>query len=141
MTPARLFLRLDMSKDETTFKWLNTLKSTRTQIHKPNLAGRPTVSGNGGPTERISSFIDSLIQPIDKKQKSYIKDATDFVHFVENKRHFQTTQSSLLYILDVCSLYTNIPQEEGIEVVCQYYNEHSSERMTNKWLTLETSAF
>ena len=98
MTPTSLFLRLDMSKDETTFKLLNTLKSTRTQIHKPNLAGRPKVSGNGGPTERISSFIASLIQPIDRKQKLYIKDTTDFVHFVENKRHFQTTQSSLLYI-------------------------------------------
>ena len=36
------------SKDETTFKWLNSLKSPRiaefyklTQIHKPNLAGQP----------------------------------------------------------------------------------------------------
>ena len=25
--------------------------------------------------------------------------------------------------LDVCSLYTNIPQEEGIKVVCKYYND------------------
>ena len=33
--------------------------------------------------------------------------------------HFQTTQP-----LDVCSLYTNIPQEEGMKLVCQYYNEH-----------------
>ena len=24
----------------------------------------------------------------------------------------------------MCSLYTNIPQEEGINVVCQYYEEH-----------------
>ena len=28
----------------------------------------------GGPTERISSFVDSLLQPIAKKQESYIKD-------------------------------------------------------------------
>ena len=30
----------------------------------------------------------------------------------------------VLTTLDVCSLYTNNPQEEGIEVVCQYYQEH-----------------
>ena len=62
--------------DETTFKWLNNGPNpprmseiyTLLKIHKPKLAGRPIVSGNGGPTERISSFIDSLLQPIAKKQ-------------------------------------------------------------------------
>jgi len=64
--------------DETTFKWLNNSQNppripefyTLTKTHKPNLAGRLIVSGNGGPTERISSFIDSLPQPIAKKQGS-----------------------------------------------------------------------
>ena len=82
--------------DETTSKWLNNSQNppripefyTLTKIHKPNLAGRPIVSGNGGPTERISSFIDSLLQPIAKKQESYPgvihKDTTDFVRFIEN---------------------------------------------------------
>ena len=115
--------------DETTFKWLNNSQNppripefyTLTKIHKPNLAGRPIVSGNGGPTERISSFIDSLLQPIAKKQESYIKDTTDFVRFIENTT---IPDNAIIATLDVCSLYTNIPQEEGIKVVCQYYNDH-----------------
>ena len=115
--------------DETTFKWLNNSQNppripefyTLTKIHKPNLAGRPIVSGNGGPTERISSFIDSLLHPIAKKQESYIKDTTDFVRFIENTL---IPDNAIIATLDVCSLYTNIPQEEGINVVCKYYNDH-----------------
>ena len=62
--------------NETTFKWLNNVSNpprmpeiyTLLKIHKPKLAGRPIVSRNGGPTERMSSFIDSLLQPVAKKQ-------------------------------------------------------------------------
>lgn len=40
------------------------------------------VSGRSGPTERISSFVDSLQQPIAIKLESYIKDTTDFLNFI-----------------------------------------------------------
>ena len=40
-----------------------------TKIHKPNPVGRPIISGCEGPTERISSFVDHLLQPIAKIQK------------------------------------------------------------------------
>ena len=54
-----------------------------TKIHKPTPAGRPIVAGNDGPTERISAFVDSIPQSIAKSQKSYLKDMTDFVDFIE----------------------------------------------------------
>ena len=73
-------------------------------------------SGSGGPTERISNFVDSLLQPIAKKQESYIKNTTHFINFIENTR---LPDNAILVSLDVCSLYTNIPQEEGINVVCK----------------------
>ena len=62
-----------------------------------------------------------LLQPIAKKQKSYIKDSTHFINFIENTT---LPDNAILVSLDVCSLYTNIPQEEGINIVCQYYEEH-----------------
>ena len=113
----------------TTFKWLNNSQNppripefyTLNKIHKPNVAGRRIVSGKGTPTERISSFIDSFLQPIAKKQESYIKDTTDFVRFIENT---PLPDNAMIAALDACSLYTNIPQEEGTKVVCQYHNEH-----------------
>ena len=43
---------------------------TLTKIHKPTPVGRSIVSGSGGPTERISRFVDSLLKPIAKKQES-----------------------------------------------------------------------
>jgi len=34
--------------------------------------GRPIISRNDGHTERISAFVDSLLQPIAKSQNSYL---------------------------------------------------------------------
>ena len=59
---------------------------TLTKIHKPTTVGRPIISGCEGPTERISSFVDSLLQPIAKSQKSYLKDTTDFINFIAKTR-------------------------------------------------------
>ena len=58
--------------DKMTYKWLNEGQKqpripefyTLTKIHKKIPVGRPIVSGSSGPTERISSFVDSLLQPI-----------------------------------------------------------------------------
>ena len=41
-------------------------------------------SSCGGPTERICSFLDLLLQPIAQKQESYIKDTMHFINFIEN---------------------------------------------------------
>ena len=115
--------------DSMTYKWLNQGQNppsipefyTLTKIHKPSPVGRPIVSGSGGPTERILSFVDSLLRPIAQKQESYIKNTTHFVNFIENTK---LPDKAVLATLDVCSLYTNIPQEEGINVICHYYDEH-----------------
>ena len=92
---------------------------TLTKIHKPKLVGRLIISGCEGPTERISSFVDRLLQPIAQRQKSYIEDSTDFINFVERTKIHQDT---ILVSMDVASLYTNIPQEEGITTVYRAYD-------------------
>ena len=112
-----------------TYKWLCSGQKppripefyTLIKIHKNRPVGRPIVSGSSGQTERISSFVDSLLQPITQKQESYMKDTTHFTKFIENT---PLPDGAVLGTLDACSLYTNIPQREGIEVVCQYYQEH-----------------
>ena len=117
-----------------TLKWLTIgLKQPRipefytpTKIHKKTPLGRQIVSGSSGPTERISSFVDSLLQPIAIKQESYIKDTTDFINFIENT---QIPDNVILATFDAGSLYTNIPQEEGIEIVCLYYEDHYEQKL------------
>ena len=84
---------------------------TLTKIHKPTPVGRPIISGCDGPTERLSSFVDILLQPIaQKKSRIRLKDTTDFI------------KNAILVSMDVTSLYKNIPQEEGTETVCKAYN-------------------
>ena len=86
---------------------------TLTKIHKPKSIGRPIISGCDGPTERISSFVDTLLQRIAQKQQSFIKDTTDFITFIEK---IKLGKDTILVSMDVCSLYTNIPQEEGTKI-------------------------
>ena len=38
------------------------------------------------PTERISSFVDHLIQPTAQIRKLYLKDTTDFLNFIEKTK-------------------------------------------------------
>ena len=59
---------------------------TLTKIHKPTPVGRPIISGCDGPTEKLSFFVDKILQPIAQKQKSYLKDTTDFVNFIERTK-------------------------------------------------------
>ena len=92
---------------------------TLTKIHKPTLVGRPIISVCG-PTERLSSFVDTLLQPISKAQASYLKDTTDFINFIENTK---VKKRTFLVSMDVTSLYTNIPHEEGTATVCRVYDE------------------
>ncbi|XP_068728713.1 uncharacterized protein [Montipora capricornis] len=91
---------------------------TVTKIHKPTLVERPIISGCNGPTERISAFVDTLLLPVSTSQTSYLKDSTDFINFIEKTKMGKRT---FLVTMDVTSLYTNIPQEEGITTACNAY--------------------
>ena len=84
------------------------------KIHKNKtpVPGRPIVSANNSPTERISQLADYFLQPLVQKTKSYIKDTTDFINHIEANPHLKP--DSLLCTVDVSSLYTNIPNDEGI---------------------------
>ena len=77
------------------------------------------ISGCDGPTEKLSSFVDRILQPIAKQQRSYLKDTTDFINFIERTK---VPKGIFLVSMDVTSLYTNKPQEEGIQTVCRAYD-------------------
>ena len=55
-----------------------------------------------GPTERISSFLDHILQPIAQAQKSYLKDTTQFINFIEKRK---VPKHAILVSMDVTSLY------------------------------------
>ena len=115
-----------------TVKWFNLTPNppripvfyTLTKIHKPTLVERPIISGCDGPTQRLSSFVDKLLQPVAQIQDSYLKDTTHFIRFIESTR---VPRNAFLVSMDVTSLYTNIPQEKGNTIVCNAYkNFHAN---------------
>ena len=117
---------MTQSHNDQEMAFTNTSPTAHTtflhKFHKPTLTGRPIISGCDGPTERISSFLDHILQPIAKAKKSYtskdLKKTTQFINFIEERK---VPENAILVSMDVTSLYTNIPHEEGINTVCQAY--------------------
>ncbi len=52
------------------------------KIHKKNnpVQGRPVVSANGSPTEKISQFVDHSLNPTVESLQSYVKDTTHIIN-------------------------------------------------------------
>ena len=102
------------------------------KIHKVNNPGRPIVSSNNHPTERISQFVDFHLKPLVFTIPSYVKDTTDFLNKLAIFNRLP--DNALLVTLDVTSLYTNIPHNEGIDA-CRYFLQ----KRTNKHIPTETT--
>ena len=115
--------RREITKKVRDYLYLDTPKTPELyllpKIHKSQTPppGRPIISANSSPTERISAFVDTFLRPIVGKGKSYIKDTTDFLNKLGQIDTITT--KSLLVSLDVSSLYTNIPNKEGVEATHQ----------------------
>ena len=97
------------------------------KIHKclDNPPGRPIVSATGCPTERISAFVDHFLNPLVKEAKSYVKDTNDFIQKIDALPPLKG--NTIIGSLDVTSLYTCIPNEEGIRACEIYLRESRSE--------------
>ena len=86
------------------------------KIHKANNHGRPIVSACSCPTELISSFLENKkIAPFVQSLPSYIKDTNHALTIFD--RFSFPTECKLLFIMDIKSLYTVIPMDEGIYIL------------------------
>ena len=87
------------------------------KIHKTNSPGRPIVSACACPTEHISTYLDSLFQPLVSALPSFIKDSTDAINQFETLNRDPTFFPSLICTMDVTALYTNIPHGDGLQAL------------------------
>ncbi|XP_078374399.1 uncharacterized protein LOC144657936 [Oculina patagonica] len=111
--------------DSETLKYLSSNSDPKAgrfyilpKIHKQGNPGRPIISSNGHPTERISEFVDYHLKPLVQALPSHIKDTTHFLLQLQNLGPLP--DNALLVTLDVSSLYTNIPHNEGINA-CRHF--------------------
>ncbi len=120
----------DTTKEFLSFKPHNMPRTQQLyflkKIHKNPIAVRPIVSGCGGPTEKISQFLDFHLQPHVPKIKSYTRDSGDIINHLEQ---LKIPPNCILTTIDVKALYLNIPHSEGIKAVLNrlYYKNHNSE--------------
>ena len=85
------------------------------KIHKPNNPGRPVVSACNCPTEFISAFLDDLFQPLVERLPSYVKDTSHLLRIIRDLP--TSNQTRLLFTMDVKSLYTVIPNTDGLQAL------------------------
>jgi len=91
------------------------------KTHKCPMGVRPIVSSCDSPTENISQYIDHWFQPIMKELPSYLKDTNQLIREL---RDLSVPQNVILATVDVKSLYTCIPHEDGI-AACKEALENS----------------
>ena len=85
------------------------------KVHKEGNLGRPVISSINCHTSKISEYDDYHLQPIIKEIPSYVQNATDFFRKI-NEINF-VPDNSYLVSLNIKSLYTSIPNAEGIKSV------------------------
>jgi hypothetical protein len=114
------------------------------KVHKDGHPGRPLVSSIDSPTSKISEYVDFHLQPYTDTIKSHIKDTKHFLNELE-KVPVSQSKNSYLVTLDVRSLYTNIPNEEGINVIKNLLTRNQSKLTTVitafLWLILTLNNF
>lgn len=91
------------------------------KVHKNNWPLRPIVSQINGPTCKLSEFLDKHLTIAESKIPFLLKDTTAFLNLITHNSH--CTDNTFLVSMDVTSLYTNIPHEQGADFVSTFYVE------------------
>ena len=108
------------------------------KIHKPGNPGRPTVSACACPTEKLALYLDKVTAPFVRGLESHVKDTT----------HKDVVQR-LVFTMDIKSLYTVIPNDEGLVSLKYFLDKREVKdpptdtlvRMAEMVLTLNTFEF
>ena len=85
--------------------------------------GRRILSGNGTLTEYVSACVDRELQPLLANIPSNIKDATDSLNKLN--RLDNIPDNKILVALDVTTLYSSIPHNDGIGACNKYLDRRT----------------
>ena len=85
------------------------------KMHKGGCPGRPIISGCQSPTVALSQCLDFHLKPIVKEIPYFIKDTNNFLKKNVLNLKTQINPGNFFVTKDVKSLYTNIPQNLGIQ--------------------------
>ena len=81
------------------------------KVHKASRPFRPIVSSVNIYNYNLASYLVGVLQPILINQHS-VKDSFSFADWAKKYKH----NNGIMCSLDVCSLFTNVPLDETIDV-------------------------
>ena len=89
------------------------------KIHKrlANAQGRPVISNSCTPTEKVSEYLDFLLNPVMQDGWSYLKEIGDFLKKI--KRLGKIPEGAILVTADVVGPYPDIPHHLGLQLMKQ----------------------
>jgi UDP-N-acetylglucosamine transferase subunit ALG13 len=93
--------------------------------------GRPIISNTHSADTEVSSYIDRHLQPIVNKQPYILKNSEELLAALKNVK---ISEKTILFSLDVRSLYTNIPLAKGMEIIKRFFEKHPEPRRPDKHL-------
>ena len=95
-----------------------------------NNPGRPIVSACSCPTELISSYLNKIMVPIVKSLPSLIKNTN---HALKIFRDFNFSgENKFIFTMDIISLYTVIPNNEGLQALKFYFDQRSTKEPSSE---------
>ena len=110
------------------------------KVHKrlwPSLnmaPARPIIADVSSETSNVARLVDHFLFPLARRLPSFLLDSSHLIALLRERR---LSSGSLLCSLDVRSLYTNVPIEEGIRRVAAAFRSHpDSSRPDNEVLEL-----
>lgn len=109
------------------------------KAHKPTWSfprmpkGRPIVSDTASVSRRCASFIEFFLAPLAQRSRSYLRDS---LHLISKLDQMHVSSSTILFTMDIASLYTNIPLDDGLTAVSNAFRKFPDPRRPD--LTLLT---
>ena len=83
--------------------------------------GRPIISDVNSVSRKCASLIDYFLSPLAKLNASFVRDS---LHVIARLKDTEVSNDSILFTMDITSLYTNVPIDEGIECVGRSFLQH-----------------
>ena len=108
------------------------------KVHKPHdiiPPGRPIVSGCNSMISNIGKYVDFHINDISTAHPSYLQDTPHFIRMIENiNKQGRLPDNTIIVTWDVISLYTIIPQKEGLDDTENVLNKRNNPNISTSFL-------
>ena len=100
------------------------------KVHKKNFPGRAYFSQIDDPSYKICQELTKILNPIDEKGESFIRDT---YHFKEMINNLGVQEEDLIGSLDIVGMFPNIPIKKTLEVVREELDKDETLHLRTEW--------